>query len=261
MGPCLHLPLHFERRETVRLLARKIATINEAYAPAAFGLAVALRIWNEWAATGKEFRLLKLPKNDNGQIDWSKEDMAFVIEDAAGLQIGDDGKLMQSALESGFISYEVREGVAGLILEGFWPLNEHLSPDFKSIQQRGGEARAAARFREESEKGARERKKIFDQQGILPFGSQQTTANEQEHCYALYLRLHRVCGLDGSPPAEKFSEQTMLDALYVVRNYTPDQIVKIEEWILSSRDNPQVVKIPERILEGIGKYAEAAGAI
>lgn len=248
----VHLPLDFERRASVRLLGHKLS------APFDVTVAIALRIWMDWALSRTEFRPLKhRPQNDT--VDWAKEDISYVIETAAYLQ-PNPGFLLQACLDAGFIRLEQRAETFGLVLDGFWDLNEHLSPDHKSMQQRGGLARHAYRMRDESAKAAEDRKKIFEKQGIFPFGNHETTEKEQELCYALLIRLYRICGLETAPQSS-FTEATMVDALFVVRNFTLEQITKIEEWILDNRENPEVVKIPERILSGIGDYAAKAGAI
>lgn len=252
-APAIKFPLDFERRGSLRLLVRKLEI------DASHALAIAVRIWMDWAIAGVEARSLRRVVNDNVEIDWTKEDLTYVIEGGAGWH-GASGDLIAVCIDSGFIVLRRSPGKNELLLDGFWPLNEHLSPDFKSIQQRGGKARQALRYREEGDRAAAERQKAFELQGVLPFGSVETTGEEQKFCYALFIRLHRICGLD-IPLADRFSTQAMTDALYVVRNYTAEQIQGVEEWIFENRERVDVVKLPDRILENFGKYAAKAGIL
>lgn len=255
----MQLPLDFERRESLRLFGRKLVEADSAFDSVGFVLATALRIWLDFAQAAAEFRPLR-NRAQNSTIDWATEDLTYVIEDSAKWA-GNPGQLMVAAVDSGFIKIEHRahgsEEQVGIVLDGFWPLNEHLSPDFESIQKRGGKARQASRIREESERAAQDRNKIFEQQENFHFGNIETTPAEREKAYGLFIRLHRVCGLD-APLGEQFEERAMVDALFIIRKFSDDQIAQLEEWLLSQRDNPEIVKMPARILEHIGKYMEQA---
>jgi hypothetical protein len=261
-APVLHLPLDFERRESVRLFGRKLTEIPGGAALSDRAPLYALRIWLDWAGAGAEFRSLRRALADGVDVDWTKEDLTYVIEGAAGW-LGAPGELIKAALEGGFLKL-TRRGEGNelcLSLDGFWPLNQHLSPDYMSIQRRGGHASVARRLAKEAELEAERRNELDEQQGRLPFGKETVTANEKVDCYALVIRLYRVCGLTApAPDSEKFTESIMRDALWVVRKFSKDQILDVETYLLANRDNPEVVKVPEVIMRSFGIYAESAKA-
>jgi hypothetical protein len=254
-SPAVHLPIDFERREAVRLLCRKIS-VNDDRLCKGFALAIALRVWLDWASKGVDFRPLYRQQADPQNPDWSREDLTYVIEGAAAWD-GNSGDLIRYSIDAGFLRVEKRGEQYGFVLADFYPLNEHLSPNFESIQSRGGRARAAKRYQEEAETMARQRRKTFEAQRILPFGSAETTQEEQEACYALFIRLHRVCDLP-VPSADKFSERAMSDTLDVIRNFTRAEIDSVESWLLENRDSPAVVKDPERIIEQFAARLDVA---
>jgi hypothetical protein len=260
MDRSLHIPLDFERRESVRLFHKRLLEARDASFPQEIDYTVllALRIWIDWGGVGTDFRQLRhyclgdAPK----PVEWEKEDLTYVIECAA-MWKGAPTVLILAAVESGFIRIESRPDIvnAGLVLDGFYPLNEHLSPDYQSIQKRGGHAAAARRLAKQSVREAKQRAEIFEQQGRLPFGAETASREEQEQSYALFIRLHRVCGL-ALPTGEKFTERAMRDALMVIRKFNEDQILEVETYLLASRDVANVVKVPEVILQNFASYLE-----
>lgn len=254
----LHIPLDFDRRETLRLLARKFSVTVDTPAASDRALVYALRIWMEWGATGKQLRPLQQKYHgDPATHPWDRENVAFVLEDAARYP-GESGKLVRELLATGFlIVADHGEGKASLTLEGFWQLNEHLSPDFKTMQERGALARNAKRELEKLSTLAAERRKIFDAQGFLPFGSEKPTEQEQEASYALFMRLHRECGLD-LPKAEDFTEDNMSKALDVIRRFTPPEMATAEQWVIDHAGDVDFIKNPTRILEKFAIYIDQA---
>ena len=57
MTQALHIPLDFERRETVRLLAHRLLLIGVEFSEMA--PLYALRVWLDWGAVGKQLRPLQ----------------------------------------------------------------------------------------------------------------------------------------------------------------------------------------------------------
>lgn len=265
MDRSLHIPLDFERRESVRLFHKRLLESsdppNQSEIEAIdYTVLLALRIWIDWGGVGTDFRQLRhyclggAPK----PVEWEKEDLTYVIECAA-MWKGSPTVLIRAAVESGFIRIESRPSIvnAGLVLDGFYPSNAHLSPDYQSMQKRGGHAAAARRLAKQSVLEAKQRAEIFEQQGKLPFGAETASREEQEQSYALFIRLHRVCGL-ALPTGEKFTERAMRDALMVIRKFNEDQILDVETYLLASRDVANVVKVPEVILQNFAAYVENA---
>lgn len=258
MAQLLHLPLDFDRRETLRLLARKFSLAVDTPTATDRALVYGLRIWMEWGATGKQLRpLTQQYGGDPDTHPWARENITFVIEDAARYP-GDSGALIRELLAVGFlIVADHGGGKASLTLEGFWQLNEHLSPDYRTLQQRGADARNRARELEKLSTLAAERRKVFEAQGVLPFGSETPTEQEQEACYGLFMRLHRECGLD-LPKAEDFTEDSMRTALDVIRRFTPLEQATVEQWIIDHVGDVDFVKNPLRIMQTFAVYLERA---
>lgn len=258
MAGLLHLPLDFDRRETIRLLARKFSLLVDTPTAWDRALVYGIRIWMEWGATGKQLRpLVQKYQGDAAAHPWDRENVAFVIEDAARY-VGDSGNLIRELLAVGFlIVADHGDGKASLTLEGFWQLNEHLSPEYKTIQEKGAAARNRNRELEKMSVLAGERRKIFDSQGFLPFGSEKPSEPEQEACYALFMRLHRECGLE-LPKAEEFTEDNMTKALNVIRKFTPPEMATVEQWVIDHAGDVDFVKNPVRIMETFAGYLERA---
>lgn len=258
MPQLLHIPMDFDRRETLRLLARKLSLFVDTPTATERAFVYGIRIWMEWGATGKQLRPLQ-QKYHGVPVDhaWDRENITFVLEDAARYP-GEAGALVRELINVGFlIVSDHGEGRASLTLEGFWQYNEHLSPEFKTLQQRGGAARSAKREIDKLATAAGERRKIFESQGFLPFGSEKPSEMEQEACYALFMRLHRECGLD-LPKTEDFTESAMGLALGVIRKFTPDEISNVEQYIVDHAAETDFVKKPVRILETFYTYMDRA---
>lgn len=81
--------------------------------------------------------------------DWRNEEITFLIESA-----GWSGGVIRAALGSGMLRIEKRGDVAGLVLNGFAELNEHLLPGTGRCRnagawlrrRRGGERRMARQY-------------------------------------------------------------------------------------------------------------------
>ena len=259
MTQALHIPLDFERRETVRLLAHRLLLIGVEFSEMA--PLYALRVWLDWGAVGKQLRpLQKTIVGKPREHTRSLENITFVLEDAARWK-GAPGALIVAMLDAGFLEAPVHaSGHASLLLEGFWMFNEHLSPDYKTIQQRGAAASNAKREMEKLSELAADRRKVFEAQGILPFGSDKPTEQEQEACYALFMRLHRECALE-LPNTEEFTEHNMRAALAVIRRFTPVEISTAEQWIIDHAQEIDFVKNPARILETFADYIMRASEV
>jgi hypothetical protein len=255
MSACLHLPLDFESSGPMRLFARKLAADGESQRVLAS--LYALRIWIDWGMARVEWRPLKFPVvEDPSTHSWDRENLSFVIEEAARWT-GKSGALLSAAVESGLIEViHCPDQSFALSLAGFWALNEHLSPSFKTIQQIGNAAMQAKKALQDSERLATERRKIFESQGILPFDEAAApTPTEQEACYALFMRIYRVCDLP-LPDAAAFTSTAMHDTLKAIRNWTPTRIAAAEAEILSRRTDVDFVKNPARIIENFAEWVK-----
>jgi hypothetical protein len=251
MTPALHIPLDFERLESIRLLGRRLGSISAHHG--ALAPLYAIRVWMDWGLKGQQHRPLQnKPIGAAIDHDWQSENITFVLEDAARWQ-GEAAALMRAMIDTGFIRVVVvpqpqESSMVALVLTDFWRWNEHLDPAYKSIQRRGADATNLKRALEKFTDAARDRRQIFDSQGFLPFGSAQPSVEEQEACYALFMRLHRECGLD-LPNSQDFTESAMSDALRVVRQFTPAELGTVEQYVIEHAGDVDFVKIPARILE------------
>lgn len=258
---CVHIPVEFENLDAVRLFARKlqvqVARRNgDTKAVALLAPLYAFRLWLDWALSGEEWRPLQHVVRDVRAHNWQEEDLTFVVEKYCQWE-GAAGDLLRSALDSGLISMEERDGLMGLVLAEFWKHNEHLAPGYKSIQQRGGMALAAKRQAAKDEESARQRREIFERNGMLSFGDNKPTEQEEEACFILVIRMDRACSRAMRSSVDH-SKELMSSALEVIRRYTPDEVAAVERYLIASRDDKSVVKMTERILPKFGDYLNQA---
>lgn len=248
----LAIPLDFDRRQTTRLFCRAISGVN----PNAMPLLVAYQVWMEWATGGSEWRALRHRVEDPDTHRWEVEDITHIVESFVSWS-GETGGLIRCALRSGFMKLEDRQEMSGLVLVDYGRFNGHLDPNFKTIQQLGGEARSRKLREKAIQAEAAQRREVFDSQGILPFGETQVTKEEQELCYALVMRIDRACG---APPrsGDGFGKSLLSDALTVVRTCTPGEIEAVEIYVVENRANPSVVTVPDRILSNFRSYVADA---
>lgn len=252
----LCLPTEFDRRDLNRLFARKIQALEHSQAEA---ILCAYQVWSEWATSSAEWRPLRHRVEDLHSHEWSREDLTHIIESYCVGYHGEPGKLLLAALESGFMSLDRRDGVDGIILTGFWQLNKHLSPDYLTMQQRGGKARAAKHAAAIANKLGAQTAALLDQQGIFLFSGSITkpTKEEESQVYALIIRMDRACGKQQRLTRD-YTEALTRDALSVVRKFTPDDILAVETFIVENRENPAVVKDADRIISSFATILESS---
>ena len=90
--------------------------------------------------------------------DWRNEEITFLIESA-----GWSGGVIRAALGSGMLRIEKRGDVAGLVLNGFAELNEHLLPGYRGL------AAAEARRRKADGPAVRQQRHLMEvKNGELP---------------------------------------------------------------------------------------------
>jgi plasmid stability protein len=243
MASVLHLPLDWERAPEIRLFAMRLASSHcEGMAPLYY-----VRMWSEWGIAAVEWRPLRIQiAHDYQTHAWDREDLTFLIEQYCGWK-GGDGKLVVAAIEAGVLRIERRGDLSGLVLSNFWRLNEHLSPDYKTIQQKGGLAKFAKRQSDELQVMAAQQERIMEAQGRLWLPEAAATAEERKAALALVMRLDRACGRSVRCSSE-YDEELLNLALETVRKFTQDDIAQVEEFIFENRETPSVVKEPDRIL-------------
>lgn len=251
MKQALHLPLDLDLREPVRRLGHRLGNTEQA-------IFVVFRLWQDWGRCGVEFRALK--HSPTGALEahcWDREDLAFVIEGYCGWK-GKLGDLLLACVASEVLYLECRNGVHGFTLRDFWGYNEHLSPGHKTIQQLGGLARQGKRQLAEIEKASGDQIRILDAQGVLPLEFRAATADERKRAVGLLMRLDRACGLPVRRTTE-YTEAILCRALEVIRQHTPDEIGKVESWLIAGRAISDVSKVPDRILADFTQCLAKAG--
>lgn len=250
----MHLPLDWERSAELRLLAMKLRN-HARFVPLWY-----VRLWTEWGTVGDEWRPLKFFYSGKDH-EWQNEDVTYLIEQFVEWS-GSAGEFVAACIESGVLLVEQRGDLSGLVLTGFWKLNCHLSPDYKSIQQLGGIAKAQRKQQEEVKAMAAQQLRIIeakprDEQAAFWMPRAEVTREEREACLALVMRLDRACGRSVRRSSE-YDEGLLASALEVIRAFTPDDIDSVERYVFGNRDNPAVVKEPDRILLRFAHLLEAA---
>ena len=216
----------------------------------------AYQVWVEWGISTQEWRPLRGVVSDFREHDWEREDLTHSIEGFTVYR-SKPGGLIICGLESGFITIELRQGISGLVLKGFWELNEHLDPNYRTIQQKGGAALAHKRRLKEIDKLAQQRQKLFQQQQALPFGPNKPTVEEEKACYALIIRIDRACGKPVRQSTEYLTD-ILAAALRVVKEHTPEEINEVEAFLIHQRETTNSSQTPDRVLLTFDRFLEEA---
>lgn len=252
--PLLHISMDFEAREDVRTLARRLAEAGHER-PGDYAALYALRLWCDFARSGTDWRALSC----SGQPNWENENIAFLIEDYC-LWKGKRGRLVDLFLASDMLRVVQREDLQGLTLRDYAGYNEHLLPDYKSQQSKGGFAKAQAQRARQIEALAEQQAHLFQKQGDLIFAP-EVTAEEQKRAVALVMRLDIACGRSIRGSREYTQSKTLLgDALALVRRLSSADIDLVQRYLVANRTNPAVVKDPELIIrdfDGVLRKAKA----
>ena len=251
MSAILHLPLDWERAAEIRLLAMKLAHHSQSkLAPLYF-----VRMWSEWGLAAVEWRPLQ-SQCTNRNHDWAKEDLTHLIEQFCEWP-GPVGGLIFAALDAGVLLLELRGDLSGLVLANFWRMNEHLSPDYKTIQQKGGLAKGLRKQAEASTLMAEQQARIFESQGRLWLNQQPASDDQRKTALALVLRIDRACGRPVRNSSE-YEDRILELALEIVLTFTPGDIDTVEKYLYENRDTPSVVKETDRVLMKFAQMLEAA---
>lgn len=255
----LHLPLDWERKAPVVRLGLRLAQNGcSDYVPIAPLLFV--RMWVEWASNPEEWRPLNHHVNEVSGHDWKAEDLTFIIEDACSWpRIVGGGMLLKSAIEAGVYELQNRGEISGLALTDWWRCNEHLSPTFKTMQQLGGLSTKLRTNEKLAKAMAEQQQSIWGAQGNLLLTAQTESKEEQRAALALVIQLDRHCG-NPVRVTGQYSEELLRDAVAVIRKHAQDAIDAVLTHLFVNRANPEVVKIPERVLAGFDAYLAAATA-
>lgn len=261
--PFLHLPLDWEKKSAVIKLGLRLGQNGWSEA-APLAPLYFVRIWAEWASNPERWRPLNLQMNEVSGHHWLAEDLTFIIEGAchwpAGLMRGgvsSTGILLRSAIEAGVYEIEKQGEISGLALVDWWRCNEHLSPTFKTMQQKGGLSTSRATNAKLARAMAQQQQQIWSQQGLLLLTTQTDSKEEQRAALALVIQLDRHCGKTVRVTAD-YNEGLIRDAVAVIRRHAQDAIDAVLTHLSASRERPDVVKIPERVLEGFDDYLAAA---
>jgi hypothetical protein len=262
------IPLNFERRPEVRMLARRLGN-GEGNDPhphfmsgASQCVALALGIWMEFAIAGTRWRPLTMPMVDGhagaaSEHPWDREEVTFLIEGAAGWD-GKPGALIQSALDAGILAVEYHGDVAGLTIcgvFGFGDLNAHLLPGYESMQQKGAKASQESRRRKDDVAGAKQQRRILEaREERLPiFESQAATTAEVDAALALISGVDRACG-HAARLAGEFTQTLVEAAVEVTRDFQPREIEEAMNCLIRGRDNPAIVKRTDFVLTHFAEY-------
>ena len=248
MKPHLHLPIDFELRDDVRTLVSRFRADGLEQSAAAMRACVfSFRAWSDWARTGSDWRPLS---RGDGVVDWSRENLAALIEEFCGWD-GERGKLVEQFLQVGMLALEHRGDLLGLRLLDFYSYNEHLDPGFRSVQSKGGHAKAEKARLRQAEQMAEQQVRLFENQGALPFGQDQVAPEEQKKAISLIIRIDMACGRSVRSTAEYTEDRNLVrDALMMVRRYTPHEIQAVCTYLTKHRNNPAVEKDASRIVAG-----------
>ncbi len=249
----IKVPIGFARRADVRLFTRQLQAVCDRWD----GAACAFHIWMEFAEVGMDWRPLRLPfGGDPERHDWGQEEITFLIESAANWQ-GKPGVLIRSGIEAGLLRIVSRGDVAGLVLNGFAELNEHLLPGYVSMQKRGGLAAGEARKRKADVAAAQQQRRLMESKNAgeeLPLVIRgEATTPEVEAGIQLIMHIDRACGHETRRTSE-YDDGLVTSAVGVTRAFTAEQIEAVLLTLAAGRDNPMVIKRADFVLDHFGEY-------
>lgn len=258
----IHLPPDWERKEYVRKLAIRLGQ-SCAAAPAGMAPLFFLRMWTEWASNAGDWRPLNKHVAELSGHDWKSEDLTFIIEDACGWgpePMMPPGRLLVCAIEAGIYEIQERGDISGISLVDWCTLNEHLMPDFVSMQSKGGKATRRATARKLASQMAEQQALLFAAQGTLLLTTQTDSADEQKAALALVIQIDRHCGHAVRCTSE-YNEGVIRDAVAIIRRHPQPMIDLVLTYLHENRTNAEVVTVPNRVLEKFDDYLAKAATI
>ena len=240
--PLLSLPLDFELCDPVRRLSILLESPDAA-------LTVAFRLWVDWGRSGKEWRVMDC--HDVHERDWSKETLVRLLEASSRRVILKQGELIQQCVAAGLIFVERRGDMDGLVLANFWEHNRHLSPLHKTMQQRGGAAKAKLAQMRDSEGLAIKQVKLLEaRQPDLPLVSgQRATAEERKAAVVVIMRLDIACNRPVRITSEY--EKSIIAAVDVVRKHTFADVDLVCRYLIAHDED---AFDPDHVLLAFGDY-------
>ncbi len=243
--PLLHIPLDIEQSEQVRrmavILARKLGRpMDECRDPV---ILLVMRLWLDWGRAGTDWRALAAAHTP--EYDWGADPLTHIVESYCKWTNAGDGGLMKLGIEAGVLKIAKRGDLDGLELSHFWQFNEHLSPEYRSIQSRGGKARALSKQAEKVEDMAAQQAQLLEP-GLF---SEDATVTEPEKkkAVAMIMLIYMACGLT-VPNTKSYSHPLINKAVEIIRRYSAANIQLVQKFIGENRDNAHVPKVPERIV-------------
>lgn len=242
----LHLPLDFEMRDDVRrLVIRLKETAGEFAKPLAATYFV--RLWADWGRSGVEWRSLDLPFQ-GVEHPWEKEAIAHMIEEFCDWR-GRTGELLKIFMETGLVQTFQRGDLYGLLLNSFWEFNAHLAPGFKTVQQKGGLAKAEKTRQYEAEKMAAQQQLVLEKQGALKLDEAlKVSPEEEKRAIAFIMSMDRACGVRVRNSIQ-YSAPLLQLAVAIIRAYPREKIMLVERYLYKNERNPEVVKIPDLVIQ------------
>jgi hypothetical protein len=186
------------------------------------------RLWVDFATGGSDRRPVSRASNELAS------DMAVrMIESFCGWQ-GNTGDLILAALASGFFTFDPSaDGGSGghLICTGFFPINSAWCRSGKSMQKKGGWARAAQRQVIAADRDAGARTELWNRTNAN-FGDM--TAAERGEALRFVLRLCRAMNL-ATPTDDELRAGPLRLASAIISRTSADRLNDIFVWIVGNR--------------------------
>jgi hypothetical protein len=238
-------------RDDLRRLAQRLRPTHGESAKAMASLYF-VRLWCDWGRAGVQWR--PLDNAFGGHVHrWDKEPIAYILEEFCEWK-GETGELVKLWMEVGMLTMVQRGDLWGMTLNDFWTCNVHLSPDYKTTQQRGGLAKAERRRQADVDDMAAQQQRLLEAQGALVFSEALKVSEEEEkRAIAFLMRMDRACGAPVRHTSE-YNGELLTKAVGIIRTYKNESIVMVERYLHKNRDNVEVVKIPNRVVANFDAY-------
>lgn len=210
-----------------------------------------LKAWQEFAAAGSDRHALKsVPETTTELTQVPPADPAVVLlEDFVGWE-KESGAWVNVGLEAGFFRLERSDkGMWYLVLDGFFPLNHHLSPRFVHNQAKGGLAKKVRAAERVAKKDAGKHLELLLKDKDSGLNKVASSPQEREEVVALVRNIYGL--LKQSPPCVGLNaviDQCLDDALKVIRSMPEEEQSQVKMWIYQHREKAEFPKeVPEII--------------
>jgi hypothetical protein len=205
------------------------------------------RLWADYATGGSDRREITHPEAEIG-----KDGAVRLLEDFCGW-VGVSGDLVRAALAAGFLSIDSRDGKRALVCTGFFPINSAWCRDGKSMQKKGGLARAAQNQKRATERDAAARETLW----LRRNDEFDVTPEQRGAALRFVMRLCRAVNL-ATPDDEALRAGPFRKAAEILDRADEATVERTLLWLISNRSEPDIPQRIDQLLRGWDTFVSRA---